>query len=251
MSKLGKIFVYIALVGAIAAGYFGWTLIQKYTTSQTTLTQAQQSLNTETAKANKAAKDVDTANAAKDQVSAQLATANSQIDQDKTQLQAAQKAQDDLNTQIKQAQSDEAKAKADLQQVTTDLGMSPADAKAKMAKDDTDIAAAQAQQKILQDQLQASQKQIADLHAEINNSNKSYIPPGVSGKVTFVNHAWNFVVLNVGLSNGVVPNGQLIVYRGRNFLGYVKITSAEENTSVGDIQPNAKADIQIGDDVVN
>jgi hypothetical protein len=77
------------------------------------------------------------------------------------------------------------------------------------------------------------------------------MPPGISGKITFVNRAWNFVVLNVGLSNGVVPNGELIVYRGRNFLGKIKVTSAEDSTAVADILPDAKADIQVGDDVLN
>jgi cell shape-determining protein MreC len=99
--------------------------------------------------------------------------------------------------------------------------------------------------------LQASQKQIADLQDAINRKTTGNMPPGISGKVTFVNRAWNFVVLNVGLSNGVVPNGELIVYRGRDFLGKVKVTSAEQNTSVADILPDAKADIQIGDDVLN
>jgi membrane-associated HD superfamily phosphohydrolase len=251
MSKLGIIFVYVALAGAVASGILGWMLIQKYSTSQTSLSQVQTSLTSETAKVKKAQKDVEDAKAATDQANTQLQTANSQIDQDKTQLAAAQKAQDDLNTQLTQAKSDAKKAQDDLAQVTTDLGMSPADAKAKMTKDESDLAAAQSQEKILQDQLQASQKQIADLQDAINRKVTGNMPPGISGKVTFVNRPWNFVVLNVGLSNGVVPNGELIVYRGRDFLGKVKITSAEQNTSVADILPNAKADIQVGDDVLN
>jgi membrane-associated HD superfamily phosphohydrolase len=251
MSKLGIIFVYVALAGAVASGVLGWMLIQKYSTSQTSLSQAQTSLTSETAKVKKTQKDLDDQKAATDQANAQLQTANATIDQDKTQLAAAQKTQDDLNTQLTQAKDDAKKAQADLAQVTTDLGMSPADAKAKMAKDESDLAAAQSQQKILEDQLQASQKQIAFLQDAINRKATGNMPPGISGKVTFVNRPWNFVVLNVGLSNGVVPNGELIVYRGRDFLGKVRITSAEQNTSVGDILPNAKADIQIGDDVLN
>jgi hypothetical protein len=251
MSKLGIILVYVALVGAVVAGVFGWMLIQKYTTTQTSLSQVQTSLTATMAKVKKVSKDLDDANSAKDQVTAQLSTANAQIDTDKTQLAAAQKAQDDLNTQLKQAQADEQAAKDAVTKITSDLGMSPEDAKAKIAKDEADIAAAQSQEKILQDQLQASQKQIADLQDAINRKPGGNMPPGISGKVTFVNRAWNFVVLNVGLSNGVVPNGELIVYRGRDFLGKVKVTSAEQNTSVADILPDAKADIQIGDDVLN
>jgi hypothetical protein len=251
MSKLGIILVYVALLGAVASGVIGWMLIQKYTTTQSSLSQVQTSLTASMAKVKKVSKDLDDANSAKDQVAAQLSTANTQIDTDKTQLAAAQKAQDDLTTQIKQAQSDEQAAKDALAAVNTKLGMSPDDALAKISKDEADVAAAQSQEKILQDQLQASQKQIADLQDAINRAKTGTIPPGISGKVTFVNRAWNFVVLNVGLSNGVVPNGELIVYRGRDFLGKVRITSAEQNTSVADILPDAKADIQIGDDVLN
>jgi hypothetical protein len=251
MSKLGIIFVYVALLGAVAAGVFGWMLIQKYTTSESSLSQVQTSLTASMAKVKKVSKDLDDANSAKDQVTAQLTTANTQIDTDKTQLAAAQKAQDDLNTQLKQAQADVQTAKDALAAVNTKLGMTPDEALAKITKDEADVAAAQSQEKILQDQLQASQKQIADLQDAINREKTGTIPPGISGKVTFVNRAWNFVVLNVGLSNGVVPNGELIVYRGRDFLGKVRITSAEQNTSVADILPDAKADIQIGDDVLN
>jgi hypothetical protein len=123
--------------------------------------------------------------------------------------------------------------------------------KAQVDKLTAQVAADNAEQKILQDQLQASVAQAAQYKAEINKVGVGDIPPGVTGKVTFVNTTWNFVVLNVGLSNGVVPNGELLVYRGRNFLGKVKVTSAEDNTSVADILPDAKADIQVGDDVLN
>ena len=251
MSKLGIILVYIALAGAVAAGVFGWMLIQKYGTSQTTLAQVQQSLTVSNKKAQAATKDAEAAKAAKEQTDADLTTAKSQIDDANAKLVSAQKAQDDLNTQLQASKADSDKAKADLQKVNDTLGMSPEDAKAKIAKDEADVAAAEAQQKILQDQLQAAQKQVADLQDAINRSKVGTMPPGISGKVTFVNRAWNFVVLNVGISNGVVPNGELIVYRGRNFLGKVKVTSAEASTSVADILPDSKADIQIGDDVLN
>lgn len=251
MSKLGKIFVWVALAGAAFSLFFGWKLIQKYSSSQQTIVEAQQSVTAANRKAADEAKQLDAANAATTQANSDLSQAKSQIDDLNTKLTTAQKAQDDLNTQLTQAKADEQKAKDDLQKVNDTLGMTPEEAKAKIAQDQTDLASAQSQEKILQDQLQASQKQIADLQDAINRSKVGGMPPGISGKVTFVNRAWNFVVLNVGISNGVVPNGELIVYRGRNFLGKVKVTSAEENTSVADILPNAKGDIQVGDDVLN
>jgi uncharacterized phage infection (PIP) family protein YhgE len=251
MSKFGIILVYVALVGALVSGYFGWELIQKYSSSQSSLTQVQQSLTVSNHKAQQAEKDAQDAKASADQANASLTQTQGQLSDANNKLNAAQKAQDDLNAQITQVKSDEQKAKDDLQKVLDTLGMSPEDAKAKIAKDESDLAAAQSQEKILQDQLQASQKQIADLQDAVNRKPTGDMPPGISGKVTFVNRAWNFVVLNIGISNGVVPNGELIVYRGRNFLGKIKVTSAEANTSVADILPDAKADIQIGDDVLN
>jgi hypothetical protein len=251
MSKLGNYLVYFALVGACLAGFFGWKLIQKYNTSQTSLTEVQSSLTTAQKKTAAATKDAQDANAAKDQATADLATEKTQLDDANSKVAAAQKTQDDLTAQIQSAKADTATAQANLQKVTDTLGMSPEDAKAAIQKAQSDLAAAQSQEKILQDQLQASEKQITDLQDAVNRSKVGTMPPGISGKVTFVNRAWNFVVLNVGISNGVVPNGELIVYRGRNFLGKIKVTSAEATTAVADILPDAKADIQIGDDVLN
>jgi transcriptional regulator of acetoin/glycerol metabolism len=252
MSKLGIGLFYFALVGALAAAVFGALLIQKFQTSQATLAQTQTSLNTskkETVTANQKA---DAANQATQQATTELKESNDKVDDLTGKLAAQQKAQDDLNTQLTGAKTDADTAKKALQHVTDVLGtMTPEDALAAVKKGQADLAAAQAQQKILEDQVQASQKQIADLHDAINRSKIASMPPGISGKVTFVNRPWNFVVLNIGLSNGVVPNGELIVYRGRNFLGKIKVTSAEDNTAVADILPNAKADIQVGDDVLN
>ena len=98
--------------------------------------------------------------------------------------------------------------------------------------------------------MQASQTQVADLTDAINRSKTGQMP-GVSGKVTFVDHAWNFVILDVGLSNGVVPNGELIVYRGNTFLGKIRVTKVDPNDAVAEILPDVKGDIQVGDKVLN
>jgi hypothetical protein len=105
--------------------------------------------------------------------------------------------------------------------------------------------------KIVQDLEQQDKQKIQDLMADINNENKKVEPPGVSGKVTFVDRTWNFVVLDVGLDAGVVPNGELIVYRGKTFLGKIRVTRADPNDSVAEILPDIKGNIQVGDAVLN
>jgi hypothetical protein len=75
--------------------------------------------------------------------------------------------------------------------------------------------------------------------------------PPLSGHVKFVDRTWNFVVLDVGTLQGVIPRGELNVYRGRNYLGKLKISSADTDSSVADIEPDIKGTVEVGDDVVS
>ena len=58
---------------------------------------------------------------------------------------------------------------------------------------------------------------------------------GLQGTVLAVNQAWNFVVLSLGDRQGVVPNAELLVQRGSQLLGKVRVTSVEPSTSIADI----------------
>jgi uncharacterized coiled-coil protein SlyX len=199
MSKLGIGLLYFALVGAVFAAIFGYLLIQKYQSSQVSLSQTQQSLTVSKKETKTANAKADAADQARDQAQKELTETQGKVDDLNTKLATAQKQQDDLNTQLSSAQADADKAKKDLQHVTDVLGnMSPEDIKTAMQKAQSDLAGAQTQEKILQDQLQASQKQIADLHDAINRRTVGTMPPGISGKVTFVNRAWNNVDANPG-----------------------------------------------------
>jgi len=48
-----------------------------------------------------------------------------------------------------------------------------------------------------------------------------------------------------------VPNGELIVYRGKTFLGKIRVTRADPGDSVAEILPDIKGNIQVGDRVLN
>jgi hypothetical protein len=253
MSKLGIYLLYAAVVGAIAAAIAGGLLIEKRGEDAANLLQAQQAKAASDKATAQAKQQVVDANQAKLDSDTKLTAANSKVDDLTTQLTAAQKQATDASTALQTANDKTKTAQDALDKINTALdGKSVDDIKAAEAKAEADLAASQSEQKILQDQLQASQTQIADLKDAINRSNDhGKMPPGISGKVTFVNRTWNFVVLDVGLSNGVVPNGELIVYRGRDFLGKIKVTSAESNSAVADILPDVKGDIQVGDYVLN
>lgn len=252
MSILGKIFLYAALVGAIVALIAGGLVVKKNADNAVILAATQNAKiasDKAAALATQQAKDATQANA---DTSAKLATATSKIDDLTTQLTTAQKQATDAAAAVQTATATATTAQAALDAIKKTLGdETPDQYKADKAKAEADLTAAQSEQKILQDQLQASQTQIADLKDAINRSKTSTMPPGISGKVTFVDRPWNFIIVDVGLSNGVVPNGELIVYRGRNFLGKVRVTKADSNDAVAEILPDAKGDIRVGDSVLN
>jgi hypothetical protein len=58
---------------------------------------------------------------------------------------------------------------------------------------------------------------------------------GLTGTILAVNQAWNFVVLSMGDRQGVVPNAEMLVQRGNQYLGKVRVTSVEPSTSIADI----------------
>jgi len=240
MSNLGKTFLGLALIGAIVALVYGWLLIGNYNTSKTNLVQMTEAKTAADAEAKKQKAAAEAAAQAEQDTQSKLTTATGQVTDLTSQLTAAKSKLDDATNAAALAKTAADKAQSDLDALNKVLnGQSPADLIAARDKAANDAKAAQDEQKILQDQLQASLAQVDQLKKDINASHLG-TEPGVSGKVTFVNRTWNFVVLDVGLSNGVVPNGELIVYRGNNFLGKVKVTSVDTNSAVADIMPDTK-----------
>jgi predicted RNase H-like nuclease (RuvC/YqgF family) len=252
MSQIGKILLYVALVGGLVAVGFGYLVIQRHSNDLVVLNQTKADVAAAKQSAVKANQATAVAEDATKQAQSQLTDVQSKVTDLTSQLAAAQSKQTDLQAAVQQSADTAKKAQDELTRISGVLkGSSPDEVMANIDKLNSQVAADNAEQKILQDQLQAANKQVADLKVAVNASKTGTMAPGISGRVTFVNTTWNFVVLNVGLSNGIVPNGELIVYRGRTFIGKVKVTSAEDNTAVADILPGAKADIQVGDDVLN
>ncbi len=244
MSKLGKILFYIALAGGVAAAIAGWLIIQKRAEDKANLVQTQQAKDLADKATAKAKAETDAVTAAKADSDQKLTAATTQVADLGTQLTEAKKQASDAAGALDTANAAAKAAQDNLDKLKTAFG----DKAPEQIKADQDN---QSEQKILQDQLQASQTQITDLKDAINRAKIGTMPPGISGKVTFVNSTWNFVVLNVGLSSGVVPNGELIVYRGKSFLGKIKVTTVEANSAVADILPDLKGNIQVGDYVLN
>ena len=77
--------------------------------------------------------------------------------------------------------------------------------------------------------------------------------PSVRGTVLAVNQAYNFVVLNLGDRQGLVPNAEMLVLRDTTIIGKIRISSVEPSTAIGDILGNSLArgvQVQPGDTVI-
>jgi len=252
MSKLGIILLYVALAGAVAAVVFGGLEIEQYNGTKATLAKTEQDKVFALKAQQKAEADAKAAAQAQADAEAKAEAATQTASDLQTKLTAAESAADDAKKALDEANATAKTAQDALDKINADLGGKTVDEiKDAEAKAESDLATAESEQKILADSLQSTQQQVADLKDELNRKKTGAMPPGISGRVTFVNRTWNFVVLDVGLSNGIVPNGELIVYRNNAFLGKIKVTSAEANSSVADIEPNVKGDIQTGDYVLN
>ena len=77
------------------------------------------------------------------------------------------------------------------------------------------------------------------------------LPPGLKGNVLVVDPKWNFVVLDIGESNGVLPKGVMMVSRDSKLVAKVKIVSVEQNRSIANIMPGWKlGEVMEGDRVL-
>ena len=76
--------------------------------------------------------------------------------------------------------------------------------------------------------------------------------PPMHGSVLVVDPKWNFVVLDLGESNGVLKNGTLLISRDGKLIAKVRIRRVEGQRSIADILPGSHlAEVREGDHVMN
>ena len=118
------------------------------------------------------------------------------------------------------------------------------DAAAQQAKDVTDKI------KALTDQVAAAEgekKIISEKFKESDAKNRYYegkegvtLPEGLSGKVLYYDKTWNFTVLDIGKKKGVLPSGVMILHRGTDIIGKVRIATVDDDCSIADFMGDFK-----------
>ena len=82
-----------------------------------------------------------------------------------------------------------------------------------------------------------SDERIASQGSTIKRYTDGIMQKGVRGRVMAVNSGWGFAILSVGDRQGAAANKIMIVTRGGQAIGKVRITNVEATQSVADILP--------------
>lgn len=253
MSGALKALLGIAAAGAILSTVFAVMIVNKKNDIATERDTVQSKLQNKEEQLKKIETTLKSKESALTEKESQLNAATSKAETLQSNVAAAEKKAADLASSVTEAKAKVAEAEAKVQKINAALGgEDPAAIKAKALKAQEELNAVRSEQRILQDQLQSANTEVQRVTQQLRSVATGVLPPGITGKIETVNKTWNFVVLNVGDKDNVVRNGVLIVYRGNDYIGKVKVVSTEAHTAVADILPEwSKGDIQAGDDVLN
>ncbi|MGA7880801.1 MAG: hypothetical protein WBV90_11060 [Terrimicrobiaceae bacterium] len=254
---MGKFLVVLSIVLTAASAVLGYLNYGKLQEAKKSLVDTEVAANqarTQLAKTQgdlkSASQNLATTASEKDQLAAKLSAVQSDLEKTKGQAAALGNDKTALEAQIAQLTSD-------LQSKTQELEQRGAAGSSTTAEPTSDQQAQLAEQQTLiaklQSDLDSSRSQLSALTKKEQDRAQQRMRNGLQGRILAVNPAWNFVVLNLGDRNGVVNNAELLVKRGTQFMGKVRVTSVEPSTSIADIVANSVpqgATISPGDDVI-
>jgi len=89
-----------------------------------------------------------------------------------------------------------------------------------------------------------------ELDRYISPEKPVYLPASLTGKVLVTDPKWNFVILDIGLDQGIKEYGELLVNRNGKLVAKVIVRSAQKNRSVANVMPGWQlGEVMEGDQV--
>jgi hypothetical protein len=163
-----------------------------------------------------------------------LADAQAERDKAVTTAAAQTKRANDLNDKLTQATQDRDDARAQLAAYTTS-GLT-ADQVAKLNQQYHDsllaIQAVNDEKVILLRTITRLTNELAQIESPDTDVK---LRADLKGKIVVVDPKWDFVILNVGEDQGVLPNGELLVSRDGKLVGKVIVRSVQKDRSVANL----------------
>jgi hypothetical protein len=204
-----------------------------------------------------------------------LATTQKDLDDSKTALVAAKESQTKAEGDLKTAQAETTKAKGDLAAIQegiekafpgeglkgidtlttklSDLTNKSKELEATVAKLNNDLTAKASEVEALSGEKKSLEDKANQDRQVIRRYKDGIMVKSTRGRVLAVNSGWGFAVISIGDKQGAAANKVLIVTRGGQAIGKVKITNVEATQSVADILPGSFARntyVQPGDEVI-
>ena len=174
-----------------------------------------------------------------------LENTRAELENTKTQLEDARTQIVQLNETIRgkdQELEEKSNVIAGLEDEKASLTSQVADLTAQVASLQDEVAQLEEDKSVLETQLEKCDK---ELHKEIT------MKPGTSGKIVYANKEWNFVVIDIGMNQGVQATAQMIVHRDDNMVGKIKISAVRDNVSIAEVMTDYQKDtVKEGDDVL-
>lgn len=98
-------------------------------------------------------------------------------------------------------------------------------------------------------------KKVADLTQQVDfltgREPEVKLPAGLKGKVLVADPRYEFVVLDIGEQQGVLPNGRLLINRNGRLIAKVQVQSVQADRSIANVMPGWKlGEIMEGDQVL-
>jgi len=257
---MGKILISVSIVFTLLSAGLGIVNKTKLTETKDLAVATQATLD-------KTSGDLTATKADLKSTSDDLATATTEKATLETQISGLQTAAESAKNEAAEAVAAKTKLEGENTQLTADLAIAKADLEAaKSAHPGTETAAGEPSEET-KVKLAEQETLIAKLQSDLDSNNAKLdllekekldrvakvMKKGLEGRILAVNPAWNFVVLNLGDKNGVVSNAEMLVKRGTQLIGKVRITSVEPSTSIADIVSDSVpqgATIAPGDNVI-
>ena len=245
-----RIILIVAIVAALAAGALNFFVVKDKIKTLVTdrNTQRDGRISAETER-DKTKKELAKTQSTLKQTQSDLADANTARKKAEDTATAQIKRADDLSDKLAKTtqERDDAQNNLAAYKVT---GLTPdqvvkLDRSLKDAQDALDVSA---QEKII------LQHAIASLKTRLNkyegNNPDVVLRADLKGKILVVDPKWDFVVLNIGDDQGVLPNGELLVSRDGKLVAKVIVRSIEKDRSIANIVPGWKlGEVIEGDEV--
>jgi predicted nuclease with TOPRIM domain len=250
MSLLTRIFLAVTILAGIGAIVIGMKLKdQKKGYLDDIAAKTTQIANLESSLAKeKAEKEKKIAELKKTQ--GELDDAKSEIEKNKATIAANEAKIKETEDKLQSVNAELAQEKAKIDQVMAALppGVKPDEIGPKIKELQDKVTTYEQEKNVLSEQLKTLEAEKKLLQQMVRSKQTGELPDGIEGRVMAVNEDWNFVVLDIGEKQGLVQNARMVVYRGNNLIGRVKIASVEPTVAVADILPEWKqARIQEGD----